>query len=104
MRPPRPQREGEHRSSLPRRPYRRRRSWRVPSQADNRLRDSGASMIPYRDENETVRTPVVTLVIIAVNVVVWLVVQGAGTPTALARSVCNFGLIAGELTGQVAPG
>jgi len=61
-------------------------------------------MIPYRDENETLRTPVVTLLIIAVNVGVWLFFQGAGTPMALARSVCNFGLIAGELTGRVAPG
>jgi membrane associated rhomboid family serine protease len=35
---------------------------------------------------------------------VWLFVQGAGTPTALARSVCDFGLIAGELTGRAVPG
>jgi len=61
-------------------------------------------MIPYRDENETLRTPVVTLAIIATNVIVWLLVQGAGTPIALARSVCNLGLIAGELTGRIAPG
>lgn len=61
-------------------------------------------MIPYRDENDTLRTPVITLLIIAANVTVWLIVQGAGTPMALARSVCNFGLIAGELTGRAAPG
>jgi membrane associated rhomboid family serine protease len=61
-------------------------------------------MIPYRDENETLRMPVVTLLIIAANVMVWFIVQGGGTPMALARSVCNLGLIAGELTGQAAPG
>ena len=61
-------------------------------------------MIPYRDENATLRTPVVTIALIAINVVVWIVVQGAGMAVPLARSVCNFGLIAGELTGRVAPG
>jgi len=61
-------------------------------------------MIPYRDENKTVRTPVITLAIIAANVIIWFIVQGAGTPMALARSVCNFGLIAGELTGRASPG
>jgi membrane associated rhomboid family serine protease len=61
-------------------------------------------MFPYRDENETQRTAIVTLAMIALNVFAWLVVQGAGTTLALARSVCNFGLIPGELTGMIAPG
>jgi membrane associated rhomboid family serine protease len=55
-------------------------------------------VFPYRDENETIRTPVITIALIAINLVVWFVVQGAGTDPALARSVCNFGLIPGELT------
>ena len=61
-------------------------------------------MIPYRDENETLRTPIVTIAIILVNVLVWIVVQGAGMDVPLARSVCNLGLIAGELTGRATPG
>ena len=61
-------------------------------------------MIPYRDENETLRTPIVTLALIAANVIVWILVQGAGRDLPLARSVCNLGLIAGELTGKAAPG
>jgi membrane associated rhomboid family serine protease len=61
-------------------------------------------MFPYRDENETLRTPYVTFALIALNVLVWLFVQGAGTPLPLARSVCNLGLIAGELTGRLPPG
>jgi membrane associated rhomboid family serine protease len=61
-------------------------------------------MFPYRDENATLRTPYVTLLLIAANVVVWLVVQGAGSALPLARSVCNLGLIPGELTGAVPPG
>ncbi|MCH7876374.1 MAG: rhomboid family intramembrane serine protease [Gemmatimonadetes bacterium] len=58
-------------------------------------------MFPYRDENPTVLTPFVTVGVIAVNVVAWVVVQGAGSNPALARSVCELGLIPGELLGRV---
>jgi membrane associated rhomboid family serine protease len=61
-------------------------------------------VIPYHDENEAQRTAVVTLAIIAVNVLVWLFIQGAGSEIPLAAAVCNLGLIPGELTGQVGPG
>jgi membrane associated rhomboid family serine protease len=61
-------------------------------------------MLPYRDENETQRTPVVTLAVIGLNAVAWLFVQGAGATLPLARSVCNLGLIPGELTGSLPPG
>ena len=61
-------------------------------------------MFPYHDENETRRTPVITFLLIGVTVVVWLVVQGAGTEELLARSVCNLGLIPGELTASLPAG
>jgi rhomboid family protein len=61
-------------------------------------------MFPYRDENETLRAAVVTGVLIALNVLVWIMVQGAGSTMALARSVCNLGLIPGELTGSLPVG
>jgi membrane associated rhomboid family serine protease len=61
-------------------------------------------MFPYKDENPTYLTPVVTLAVIAVNVAVWLLIQGAGTMPALPRSVCELGLIPGELLGRVPPG
>ncbi len=61
-------------------------------------------MIPYRDENETQRLAIVTGAIIVLNIVIWLVVQGAGADLPLARSVCNLGLIPGELTGRLPPG
>jgi rhomboid family protein len=61
-------------------------------------------MFPYRDENETIRTPYATFILIAINVAVWLFVQGAGSELALARSICNFGLIPGELTLSVPVG
>ena len=61
-------------------------------------------MFPYHDENETQSTAVITLAIIGLNVAVWLFVQGAGTGIALARSICDLGLIPGELTGTLATG
>ncbi|MBI4542904.1 MAG: rhomboid family intramembrane serine protease [Gemmatimonadetes bacterium] len=61
-------------------------------------------MFPYRDENDTERTPYVTFVIIGLNALAWLAVQGAGSEEPLIRSVCNLGLIPGELMGRVQPG
>src|SRR3970282_2131678 len=58
-------------------------------------------MFPYRDDNPTLRTPFVTAGIIAVQTVIWVVVQGAGTQPALARSVCELGAIPGELLGRL---
>ncbi len=61
-------------------------------------------MLPYHDENETQRTPVVTIALIALNVLAWIFLQGAGSTVPLARAVCELGLIPGELTASVAPG
>ncbi len=61
-------------------------------------------MFPYHDENETQRTPIVTMALIALNVLVWIGVQGAGSEQPLAESVCNLGLIPAELTASVPPG
>lgn len=59
-------------------------------------------MFPLRDENPTELIPYVTVAIIAINVAVWLLVQGAGLdPRALQQSVCTFGAIPGEVTGQL---
>jgi membrane associated rhomboid family serine protease len=62
------------------------------------------TVIPYHDENETQRTAVVTLLVIAACVLTWVLVQGAGAVEPLAASVCNFGLIPGELTLTLPPG
>jgi membrane associated rhomboid family serine protease len=61
-------------------------------------------VFPYHDENETQRPAYVTVLLIALCVLAWIFVQGAGATMALARSVCNLGLIPGELTGTVGPG
>src|SRR5207237_8163609 len=52
----------------------------------------------------TQRRPYVTFALIALNVVVWLMVQGAGSALAVAQSVCELGLIPGELTGLLPAG
>jgi membrane associated rhomboid family serine protease len=61
-------------------------------------------VFPYRDENETIRTPYATYALIALNFAAWLLAQGAGATLPLARSVCDLGLIPGELTGSLRPG
>jgi membrane associated rhomboid family serine protease len=61
-------------------------------------------VFPYHDDNETQRPAVITMAIIAACVVVWLLVQGAGAAFPVAASVCNYGLIPGELLGTIAPG
>jgi membrane associated rhomboid family serine protease len=61
-------------------------------------------MFPYRDENETQHAAIVTGTIIGLNVLTWLFVQGAGSAIPLAKSVCELGLIPGELTGSLPPG
>jgi len=61
-------------------------------------------MIPYHDENETQRPAYVTMLLIAACTLAWVFVQGAGTTSALATSVCNLGLIPGELTGTLRAG
>lgn len=62
-------------------------------------------MFPYKDENPTVITPLITIGIIALNVLAWVLVQGAGlSEAAMARSVCDLGLVPGELLGTAEPG
>jgi len=61
-------------------------------------------MIPYRDDNPTFRTPVVTVALIAANVAAWLLLQGMGQSPALEQSVCRLGLVPGHLLGAISPG
>ncbi|HSR15972.1 MAG TPA: rhomboid family intramembrane serine protease [Gemmatimonadales bacterium] len=61
-------------------------------------------MFPYRDDNPTILTPYTTIGLIAVNALAWVVVQGMGAEPALSRSVCQLGLIPGELFQRVAQG
>lgn len=62
-------------------------------------------MFPISDENHTIRTPIVTYLLLVALFVVWILIQGAGfNGRALAASVCNLGLVPGEITGQAAVG
>jgi membrane associated rhomboid family serine protease len=61
-------------------------------------------VFPIRDDNPTLKPPYATYLIIALNVLAWVLVQGMGTDPALGRSVCEFGAIPGALLGTVSPG
>jgi len=61
-------------------------------------------MFPLRDENPTLGTSVVTFLIIGINALVWIFVQGLGSDWPLAASICRYGLIPGELLGTAPPG
>jgi len=54
-------------------------------------------MFPYRDDNPPVLTPFVTVSVIAANLAVWVLVQGMGADQRLAASVCELGLVPGDL-------
>ena len=55
---------------------------------------------PIHDRNPRRKRPVITILLIATMVLVWLVVQAAGSGLPMARSVCDLGMIPGELTGR----
>ncbi|NLP03929.1 MAG: rhomboid family intramembrane serine protease [Fibrobacter sp.] len=61
-------------------------------------------MFPLRDENPTLRASLVTYLIILVNILVWVFIQGMGSEPSLINSVCKLGLIPGELLGKVSEG
>lgn len=66
-------------------------------------------MFPIGDENPTDHRPIMTWAILGAMVATWLFAQGAGADgTALIKSVCEFGLVPGEVTraapvGQAVP-
>ena len=62
-------------------------------------------MIPIGDDNPTLRTPVMTVALLALMGVTWISFQGAGFDAPkLAASVCNCGMVPAELTGDSPPG
>ena len=60
--------------------------------------------LPYKDENPAELPPIATVGIILLNTLAWLLVQGAGAAEPLARSVCQLGLIPGEILRSVPAG
>jgi membrane associated rhomboid family serine protease len=58
-------------------------------------------MIPLSDENPTIRTPWVTVGMLVTMFASWVFVQGAGfSERDLAFSICNLGLVPGEISGR----
>lgn len=62
-------------------------------------------MIPLGDDLPTRSTPWVNYLIIATCLAVWVLVQGAGVhPVQLAVTVCDLGMVPGEITHRAALG
>jgi len=61
-------------------------------------------VFPIRDDNPTFLTPVATWTLIGLNAAAWIFVQGLGLPGPLLASVCELGLIPGELLRRLPPG
>jgi membrane associated rhomboid family serine protease len=61
-------------------------------------------MFPLRDENPHFLVPVVSYGLIAANVLAWTLWQGLGSAPRLATSICELGLIPGELLQRLPPG
>ena len=61
-------------------------------------------MFPIRDDNPTLGTPAITVVLIGLNVAAWILVQGMGAEPTLSQSVCELGLIPGEFLGRIPQG
>jgi membrane associated rhomboid family serine protease len=54
-------------------------------------------MFPLRDDNPQILFPYITYGIVVLNALAWVFLQGLGMEPQLARSVCQLGLIPGEL-------
>jgi membrane associated rhomboid family serine protease len=61
-------------------------------------------VFPLYDDNMRLRWPLGTALIIALNALVWFLVQGFGAERALAQSLCLHGLIPAELLGLAPAG
>ena len=54
-------------------------------------------VLPIRDENPRLHPPIATVALISLNVATWILLQDFGSETALARSICLYGLVPGDL-------
>lgn len=61
-------------------------------------------LIPLYDHNPVDKTPIVTYSLIAMNVLVWVGLQGMGMNPTFVKSICQFGLVSGDLLGQIPAG
>lgn len=61
-------------------------------------------MFPIRDDNPQIKTPYATYGIVLLNIAAWIFLQAFGREPGLSGSVCNFGLIPGELLQRATVG
>ncbi len=61
-------------------------------------------MFPIRDDNPTFLRPVTTLALIAANVAAWAMAQGLGSDPKLVASICELGMIPGDLLNRLPSG
>lgn len=61
-------------------------------------------MFPIRDDNPQILTPYATYAILIINIAAWVFLQGLGAEPSLSGSICQFGLIPGELLQLVPAG
>ena len=61
-------------------------------------------LFPLADDNPTRRRPIATYVIIGLNVLVWASLQRFGFDPGFSESLCRFGLVPGDLLGNIDPG
>jgi membrane associated rhomboid family serine protease len=61
-------------------------------------------LFPISDDNPRIYTPYATFTLIALNVAVWVLVQGLGEHESVVRSVCLYGLVPADLLGTAQPG
>jgi membrane associated rhomboid family serine protease len=61
-------------------------------------------MFPYRVDNPRVASATATAAIMALNLIVWVAVEGMGDEAMLLPALCTLGLIPSALLGHLAPG
>ncbi|MBL8029516.1 MAG: rhomboid family intramembrane serine protease [Fibrobacteres bacterium] len=61
-------------------------------------------MFPLRDENPTVNKSLATFLIIAGNILSWILIQSGGSGQSFIESIFNWGLIPGEILSTVPAG
>ena len=78
---------------------------RLPVRVGRCRSGADGTMFPLKsDENPHFLTPYTTYGLIALNVAAWVLVQGLGTEPRLIQSVCELGMIPGELFQTVPAG
>jgi len=61
-------------------------------------------LFPYRVDNPRLGPAVATATIMALNLLVWIALEGMGNEAPLLRALCSFGLIPARLLGHLSPG